>query len=106
MAEALRERLASVARALARGGVPAVCGEDENPYQISTHWSGTRDEMERFLSRRLTTDETLLLTLSRCYGTGIGTLESAGLIREFWPAGNPRGLYYSWAFLAERLAGA
>lgn len=91
--------LARVARQFAENGVPDCAWDDGRE---NNSWSATKEEMEIFLGRDLTDEEITVLSLSRGFGP-TQWLSDKTLVTKLWPEGNPKGVRYEWALLAEAL---
>jgi hypothetical protein len=71
--------------------------------QVTGHWSGTKDDMERSIGRKLDPIEVTILSLSRRYGPTplLNNEESAELLSTIWPEGNNTGNWLGWSELLE-----
>ena len=82
---------------------PTFCRDSEG--RESNHWTGTKDQMELVLGRRLTAFEVECLCLSRAFGPSpvLTNEEAKELVKYLWPEGNGQGLRLEWYQLASKL---
>ena len=91
------------AKELHEKNIPACCWDEHEfgPNTESGHHTGTRDDMQSALGRKLNRREKSCLGLSRAYGwNGLPEDVSEELTNYLWPEGNQGGRFLPWAELS------